>query len=658
MGAMGVEYESMGESSDKYPFLDLESDISTRIRHIAGIPNATVILTPTPKGVEGDYGVPVVNVAKQAGLNPTELSGKLADELKNSKNSWIESITLEGPYLNFRLDANTYGQKVINQILEMGANYGHENIGHDDKVAIDMSSPNIAKRMSIAHLRSTIIGDSIANILMATGFEVVKDNHIGDWGTQFGKLIVAIKRWGNEDEIANSSDPVGVLQDLYVKFHDEMDKEKAFQRSEFETQAKEGGAESVPGLSDAIEQISQTIMKRKKIARKELDQEKILQDALDKISESELEKEGREWFLKLENGDQEARRLWKLCIDLSMKEFEQIYDFLGVKFDVVLGESFYEDKLQDAVKEVKESGAGKTSDGALIVDLEDKNLGVAMIMKSDGASLYMTRDIATALYREKEMKAKKAIYVVGEDQKLYFQQLFEILRRMGHPIGAESAHVYFGMVSLPEGKKMSTRKGLVILLKDVIEEGIKRARVILKEKNPDLYKSEKLRNEVVRQITVGAMKWNDLSQDPKKPIVFDWDKALNFEGNSAPYVQYQAVRANKLLKDAGISKEDLENPESKDAPRVYQSEAEHQLVIALAEFPKVLTEAQANYTPSRIANYAFDLAKKFSAFYEKVSVLKADNKSDMLARLRLAAATLQVITNSLALLGIEVPEVM
>jgi arginyl-tRNA synthetase len=310
---------------------------------------------------------------------------------------------------------------------------------------------------------------------------------------------------------------------------------------------------------------------------------------------------------------------------------------------------------------------GKTSEGALVVDLQDKKLGVAMIVKSDGASLYMTRDIATALYREKDMEAKKAIYVVGEDQRLYFQQLFEILKRMGHPIGAESAHVYFGMVSLPEGK-MSTRKGRVILLKDVIERGLKEAKKILnerekarKKKNPKNYTnlSGDMRDVVIKQITVGAMKWSDLSQDPKKPIIFDWHKALNFEGNSAPYVQYQAVRANKLVKDSGISLKDLEKTAiSEPTTKVYQSEAEHDLVIALAEFPKVLSEAQAKYIPSRIANYAFDLSKKFSAFYENVSVRNANNESDMLARLKLAAATSQVITNSLALLGIEVPEAM
>ncbi len=655
MAKKSVEYEPTTQMGSVYPYIELQRIIGNQIRTIVK-DNPDIALTPAPKQTKSDYGVQLSAVAKKLGKNPLELTSDVATRLSEQQNPWIESVVTQGPYLNFRIEMSRYGTDVINHILKQKEEYGKENVGHGNRIIIDMSSPNIAKRMSYGHLRSTIIGDAVANILRVSGYEVIKDNHIGDWGTQFGKLIVALQKWGNEGEVVSSDDPIGVLQDLYVKFHEEAEKQSKEKREGLKQKAVAGGIDSVAGLSTAIEQISKDIMKRKKIGREQLDQDKIFEDALDRVSESDLEKQGREWFLKLEQRDPEARRIWKLCVDLSMKEFDKIYNFLGVKFDITLGESFYEGMLKNAINTVKESGVGQISDGALVVDMESQNLGTAIVQKSDGASIYMTRDIAAALYREQEMKAVQAIYVVGEDQKLYFRQLFEVLKRMGLPIGETSVHVYFGMVSLPEGK-MSTRKGRVILLKDVITEGIKRTEAILQEKNPELYADQTLKEDVVRKITVGAMKWSDLSQDPKVPIVFDWDKALNLEGNSALYVQYQTVRANNLLNLSGKTEADLSEV---DVPLkdVYQTEEERELIKILAEFPVFIDEARQQYLPAKIASYAYDVAKKFSRLYDKVSVLGAGDEDLKLSRLKLAAATSRVLTNSLSLLGIEVPSMM
>ncbi len=653
-----VEYEQdMGKNDVLYPLKKIEDDFVQRIQKVIGSENARVVVMAAPHSEDGDYGAQMAEIAKMTGELPHDFAKRVAIELSADGDTFIEGYQSKGPYLNLKLKMSPFGLYVVDQVLAMSDEYGKENIGKGEVVAIDMSSPNIAKRMNYPHMISTVLGDSIARILATTGHEVIKDNHIGDWGTQFGKLIVAIRRWGDEKKILESDDPVGALQDLYVKFHDEADKEKASKREQLESKIKEGDTSSVAGLQQMVNKITEDVMKRKKIDKDAVDHEKVLNDALDRLSDSQLENEAREWFLKLEQGDPEAKRLWKLCVDLSLKEFEKIYDFLGVKFDLVRGESFYENMLQDVVKEVKDKGVGEMSDGALVVDMEKEKLGVAVIVKADGASLYVTRDIATLINREEELKAGKVVYVVGGEQKLYFQQLFEILKRMGHPIGENCTHIYFGMVSLKEGK-MSTRKGRVILLQDVINEGLVRADELLKEKNPELYKNEDIRSNTVRQVASGALKWNLLAQDPRRSIVFDWDEALKFEGNSSPYVQYQAVRAASLLNMAGVTKDELSKAQLDEEAEYFATEEERNLVKALAEFPDALDMAQSKYSPLVIANYTYRLARLFSTFYEKVSVLKAEDENQKIARLKLSAAVSTVLTNSLGLLGIEVPEKM
>lgn len=644
------------QSTPKYTLGELQVWVEQRIFNLTGV-QRPISFQEVPSGIKGDYGIQLSSFAKESQWNLKDLAEAISEGLKQAKNPFIKEVHTAGPYLNFELDMPTFGAKVTQQVLEMGPRYGEENIGNNTVVVIDMSSPNIAKRMSYGHLRSTIIGDALTRIYRATGYEVLRDNHIGDWGTQFGNLIVAIKRWGNEEELLSSKDPIGVLQDLYVRFHSEMEKEKASERERLKEIVEKEGMEAVPDLQKAVEDVSQEIMARKRISREQLDMFKVVEDALDRVVTSTLEEEGREWFKKLEEGDPEARRFWKICVDLSMKEFERIYRILGVEFEYTLGESFYEGMLVDTIQEVRQSGKATVSDGALVIDMTDKKLGVAIVQKSDGASVYMTRDLATAKYREKDLSAGEVIYVVGEDQKLYFQQLFEILRRLGHPVGERSKHVYFGMVTLPEGR-MSTRKGRVILLKDVIDEGLKRVRKILKTKNPDVYSNRKLREIITRQITVGALKWNDLAYDPKRPIIFDWDRALNLEGYSAPFVQYAAVRANSILRTAGVKTGDLKIDISIANSNIYREPAERDIVKKLAAYPKIILEALKTSNPSQIATYAYELAKLFNSFYTSVPVLAAKNDEIRTSRLNLVAATSQTIFNALNLLGIEIPEKM
>lgn len=645
---MKKERNDMSNTNPLYVIQKTENQLLKSVEAQLINKNQTPNIIEAPLSTGFDYGINLTSLASSEGLSPQELASQIA--------STIDGAEAVGSFLNFKLKMSEFGHEVINQILDMKSDYGKENEGNGQRVVIDMSSPNIAKRMSYGHLRSTIIGDALANLHRSAGYEVIRDNHIGDWGTQFGKLIVAIKNWGNEQELLTSNDPIGVLQDLYVKFHSEEETEKGVLREEAKQKIAQDGVESVIGLQETIETISQEIITRKKIARTELDMTKITEDALDRVIVSDLESEGRSWFLKLEKGDKEARRLWKLCIDLSLKEFNQIYEVLGVNFEESFGESFYEGMLTDVINKVSSSEAGHVSNGALVIDMEDKGLGVAIVQKSDGASVYMTRDLACAIYREKEMKADKAIYVVGDDQKQYFEQLFESLSRLGYKIGKNSVHVYFGMVSLPEGK-MSTRKGRVILLKDVLNEGFKKAKEVIETKSPKLNKNESLKNEIIRQVAVGALKWNDLCQDPKKSIVFNWDKALNFDGNSAPYVQYTAVRANSIIEASGIDITQL-SKNSANLRNDYREVSEKALIRQLASFPKAIKDAFDNNSPSKVAAYVFELSKRFNTFYGKNRVLGIEDENIMSSRLKLVAATYQTIKNSLAILGIEVPSRM
>ena len=643
----------IGEEGANDDFLtNIEDAVKKSIEAFTGIEDE-IVLDDAPAHVKDiDFGLNVVGYAKKSGWPPVDLASSLAaninEEITNGNAPWLNRAINQGPFVNLELNMDSFGAFVVERVLDLKGDYGKEKRDIGKKVVVDMSSPNIAKRMSYGHLRSTVIGAAVANLYEVGGYEVIRDNHIGDWGTQFGKLIVAIEKWGSVDELKKTKDPIGYLQELYVKFHDEADKETEIERSRLKGLVEEKGLEAVPELTEAVDVVSKEIMERKIILKSELNMETVLEDALDRVVETELDRDGREACSKLEKGDKQVKELWKMCVEMSMKEFEEVYRFLGVEFDVMFGESFYEDKLKKTMELVEESGCGEVSEGALVMKLEDKGLGVAIIRKSDGASVYMTRDLACAIYRSEEMKANSAIYVVGEDQKLYFRQLFEILKRMGYEIGAASEHVYFGMVKLKEGK-MSTRKGRTILLKDVIEEGVRRTEETLKKKKVSLS------SEDIRRIVAGALKWNDLGQDAKRSMVFDWDEALNMQGYSAPYVQYAVVRAKSLLKKAGYdSNLKLENEK---VGEVYKDEAERGLVKMLMKYPRILVEARKSNDPSKLASFVYSLAKHFGTFYNKTQIIGSEDCL-ALSRLKLVDAVAQVIESGLDVLGIEVPKKM
>lgn len=553
-----------------------------------------------PENADGDYGLHCGLMAKELKKNPALIAEELVSKLTINPNGFITEYTASGPYLNFKVDHTKFATDVVKRVREMGLQYGSEKIGNFEHVVIDMSSPNIAKRMSVGHLRSTIIGDSLARIYDHMGYQVTKDNHIGDWGTQFGHLLHGIYLWGDVEKIAQ--DPINELQKLYVKISSAGDPQ-----------------------SDFYDGIDENVAQKK---------------AADTVNA------GREWFKRLEGGDQEARKIWQQIVDWSLNDFQRLYDILDVDFDIALGESFYEPMLQDVINEVNEKGVGVESRGALIIDLNDVNLGVGLIQKSDGATLYMTRDIAAAIYRVNEMSADKMIYVVGEDQKHYFEQLFEALRRLGYDIADESVHVYFGMVSLPEGK-MSTRKGRVILLEDVISEAMAKTEQKIGERTRIADQSEK--DKLVRDVAIGALKWNDLMADPKRSIVFDWDQMLSMEGNSAPYVQYSHARAKSILE-----KSELAVTSDQIVP---QNHSEKQLAFQLADFPDAVKRAAENNNPSIVAMYLFELAKQFTVFYHDVLIL-SDDEQEQLTRIGLTEAFAITIKTGLNLLGIKAPDNM
>ncbi|MEK7227925.1 MAG: arginine--tRNA ligase, partial [Patescibacteria group bacterium] len=397
----GRKTVEMNQIQHSYPIYQLEASMGELVaeRSYEAVKDLLVFVE-APSRVDADYGIQLNRYAGHLNVSPVSLANELAKRISNQESPYIESAFDQGPFLNFKLDMARFGESVTSEILEKEDNYGKERIVAGKRVVIDMSSPNIAKRMNYGHLRSTIIGDALANIYRSQGYEVVRDNHIGDWGTQFGKLITAIKMWGNEKELLASDDPIGILQDLYVKFHEVAKEQSEKIRIVMKTHVKEKGLSSIPALEKAVEDVSQEIMTRKKITKAGLNMETIMEDALDRVVVPEIENDGRKWFSMLENGDPEAKRLWKICIDLSMKEFNRMYQTLGVDFELTLGESFYEKMLSGVAAEVKKSKVGKVSDGALVVDMQDKSLGVAIIQKRDGASVYMTRDLATASYRE------------------------------------------------------------------------------------------------------------------------------------------------------------------------------------------------------------------------------------------------------------------
>jgi arginyl-tRNA synthetase len=552
-------------------------------------------------GIEADLAVPMFRIAKEQRASPVELAERLAAALDLSGTPFAAVTALKG-YLNVSFDPARLAQEVGSDFGRNPHRYGSADAGAGRTIVIDYSSPNIAKPFSVGHLRSTIIGQALKNILEFIGYKVIGDNHLGDWGTQFGKLLCAFERWGDEAELAQH--PTRHLLDLYVRFHE---------------QAK---------------------------------------------VEPELEAGARDWFRRLETGDEQARTAWQRFVRLSTAEFNRIYDLLGVKFDAALGESFYSDRLDGIVSRALTAGVArreKPQTGAagageeiapdetvVIVPLDSAGIDTPVFLqKSDGTSLYATREIATAEYRIETWHPEKMLYVVGNEQELYFRQFNAALKLLGHKVPCE--HIRFGLIRLPGGR-MSTREGRVIFLEDVVKEAISRAGAVVADR--ELAEEDKA--AISRIVGIGAIKYVDLSQTRIKEVVFDWDRMLALDGDSAPYLQYAYTRTRSILRRAGVQDSPVQR-----ADFSLLTTPEEQLVLRqVARFPDAVAAAADAYEPHRIANRVYRLAREFSAFYDKVPVLKADTAELVAARLGLVAMTGDVIRTGLSLLGIEVSDRM
>ena len=561
--------------------MDIKLDVASHMNEvIKGELNLETCLSlvEIPKNKEhGDLAFPCFTLAKLWKQSPQKIAVTLADQLKDERYEDVKAI---GPYVNFFLDKKSISEKVMNTILADQHQYGSLSLGHGENIAIDMSSPNIAKPFSMGHLRSTVIGASIANIVKKCGYTPVKINHIGDWGTQFGKLIVAYKAWGNEEKVKKS--PISELLKLYITFHEKAE------------------------------------------------------------TEPELEQQGRDWFKKLEDGDEEATKLWEWFRDESLKEFEKIYELLGIQFDSFNGEAFYNDKMAEVIEIIENSGLLVEDQGAMVVKLEEEGLTPCLIKKSDGATLYVTRDLSAALYRHRTYDFAKAVYVVGNEQSLHFKQLKAVLKKLGFNWADDISHVPFGMI-MKDGKKMSTRKGRVVLLEEVLAESIELARKNIENKNPDLNNKD----EVARQVGVGAVIFNDLKNDRMNNIEFSLEGILKFEGETGPYLQYTNARAHSILRKAST-------PTSASAG--LSDEYSFDIVKHLLAFPSVIERAFEKMEPSVIAKYLIDLAQSFNRYYGHIRIL--ENDSELQNRLALIKSITIVLEEGMHLLGMEAPQEM
>lgn len=538
------------------------------------------LLELPPDSAMGDYAFPCFKLARSLRKAPPMIAGELVKVINADFLSRVEAV---GGYLNFFIDKALYASSVIGEVLDKGEKYGSSDMGAGKTICIDYSSINIAKRFHIGHLSTTALGNALYKIYSFLGYKCVGINHLGDWGTQFGKMIAAYKHWGSREMVEQGG--VQALSDLYVKFHAEAEKD--------------------PSLDD----------------------------------------EGRAWFKKIETGDEEAISIWQWFKDLTLKDANRVYDMLGVKFDSYAGEAFYMDKMGPVIEELREKKLLKESDGAYVVDLEEYGMPPCLIIKSDGATLYTTRDLAAAFYRKKTYDFTKCLYVVAYQQSLHFRQLFKVIELMGHEWAKDMEHVEFGMVSY-EGQVLSTRHGHVIYLEDLLNRSIEKARAIIDEKSPNLDDKD----GVARKVGIGAVVFFALSAGRIKDIDFWWDRALNFEGETGPYVQYTYARCCSVLGKAPANLPDADYSTLDDA------EAQD-IVRLLEQFPKLVKEAAQRNEPSLITRYTVDLAQAYNKFYYEHRILDCEPATSA-ARIAITKAVRNVIGTGLTLIGVEPTEKM
>lgn len=536
----------------------------------------------------GDYAFPCFKLAKVLRKAPPMIAQGIAEKLRGVE--LFEKVENVNAYVNMFLSRSVFVQELVSGVAADGERYGSSDIGQNRKVIVEFSSPNIAKPFHIGHIRSTVIGNSIYKIHDFLGYDTVRINHLGDYGTQFGKMIVSYRRWGNEEDVTR--EPIKTLLGYYVKFHEEAEKD--------------------PSLED----------------------------------------EARDVFTKLENGEPEETRLWQWFRDESLKEFNRVYDMLGISFDSYAGESFYSDKMERVVGMLKNANLLKESEGAQIVDLEAYGMSPALITKKDGSSLYITRDIAAAVYRKEHYDFYKNLYIVASQQNLHFQQWIKIIELLGYEWAKDCVHIPFGLVSLEEGT-MSTRHGRVVFLEEVLTRAVNQTKEVILEKNVNTDNVD----VTARQVGIGAVIFQELSNNRIKDYVFSWEKVLNFEGETGPYVQYTHARAASVLRNGG----DVTAQAVADASKVNMDhitgDSAYELAKLIYRFPEVVLDAADKYEPSIVTRHIVDIAQSFNKFYHDEHIL-VDDIEEKKAKLLLVYAAKQTIQNGLKLLGMEAPERM
>ena len=564
--------------------IKLKKLFSKNINNIFGADYAQKVdIQNSTKKEFGDFQTNFAMVSsKLIGKNPREIANTLVDNF--AENDIIEKLEIAGPgFINIYLK-NSFLNEEIKKVEN--EKYDFSFLNTDKTVIIDYSSPNIAKRMHIGHLRSTIIGDSIKRILQFLGFHMLADNHIGDWGTQFGKLIVAYKNW--LDRKAYAEDPIGELERIYVLFSEESKKNPA------------------------------------------------------------LEDEAREELKKLQLGDEHNQKLWKEFIDISLKEYNKVYDRLDVNFDYYYGESFYNDLMPSVLEELKKKSIAREDQGALVVFFENDKLPPAIVQKKDGSFLYTTSDLATMKFRKYELNVDEAVYLTDDRQQNHFKQVFEIGELLGEPYNYKKTHVVFGIMRFGDGMIFSSRSGNIIRLVDLLDEAKTQVKKVIDEKNPNIPEDEK--EKIAEIVGSGAIKYFDLSQNRTSDITFTWDKVLSFEGNTGPYLQYTYVRIMSIFRR--LKAENI-NVENKNIILEDMNGIERELAVELLRFPQAVVKSYESYRPNIIADYLFDTAKLFNNFYNSSSILKEEDKKVMDAQILLAEKTSFVLKQGLNLLGIQ-----
>ncbi|MBE5953312.1 MAG: arginine--tRNA ligase [Lachnospiraceae bacterium] len=535
-----------------------------------------------PKPELGDFAFPCFRLAKTMRKAPQMIAADIKEAIGDV--DFLQEISVQGAYLNFFIKKEIFVKTMVE--AASAENFGGSNVGEGKTICIDYSSPNVAKNFHVGHLRTTIIGNSLYKIYSKLGYDVKRINHLGDWGTQFGKLIVAYKAWGNEEAV--KSDGVGELMKLYVKFHDE--------------------AKNNPALDD----------------------------------------EARAWFVKMEQGDEEALKIWQWFKDISLIEYKRTYDLLGMDFDYYLGESFYRDKTDDIVDRLTKGNLLTESEGAKIVDLEAYDMAPCLILKNDGSSIYATRDLAAIFYRKETHNFVKCLYVTGQEQKLHFAQVFKVVELLGNEWAKDQLiHIPYGLVSL-EGAKLSTRSGNIIYAEDILLEAISKVKEIISEKNPDLADKD----ETAKKIGVGAVLFNDLYNQRIKDVSFKWEKLLNFDGETGPYVQYTYARCSSILRKL----ENYDENAAIDYSLITDAES-IDLLKEINRFPQVVVDASEKYEPSQIARFAVAVAQTFNKFYN-ANRINIEDENLKNARVALVKLTRNTIKDAMLLLGIDCPEQM